>query len=288
MICGAASPVLLFLFYAVEGLFKTSVMWCLVWPGVWVYSFFSPICFSVNNLFRTLISLPLRFGSLALIYLLLFGLCSGSGKKVFTLLFPFLHLYASRFSWQNAGRTAVALLLIQPHVSRLAIAFCFWSCSCRCVRANYLYWPVLFRQVGGYKMANLKTAVAFHTRENIWFSVHLVSLHTALEAIDFTDRFTKIIVTFFWSQQLLVKTFLDYGGRPCTATSRNWRNQFRTALLGEEKTKTKYTGILCICRQHSSLTGVASRQQFLDAKLDDYGLWLIKTTRLPHPNLSGA
>lgn len=288
MICGAALLFFLFLFYAVEGFYLKHPSYVVlgVTPGFGFTHFFTNLL-SVNNLFSHVNFFTVRFGSLALIYLLLFGFVFRFWeKKVFyTVVSVFAFVCLTFFLGKMQDGRLWPFYSYSRMYLGLPLLFCFLIVLMPLRPRKLLILAcIVSASYGGYKMANLKTAVAFHTRENIWFGVHLVSLHTALEAIDFYGQVCKknncdffLVSNSFW-----LNTFLDYGGPavhsdfPETEETNSERRYWV-----REKNQNKVHGHFVYLSSTFELNQVLpADSSFSMQKLDDYGLWLIKNNTL--------
>jgi len=138
---------------------------------------------------------------------------------------------------------------------------------------------------GSFKLVSFNRQVAKHTDRSLWNGVHLVSLHSALDAIHFYGAACKKqgVDFFLVSNGFWLNTFLDYGGGavdkdfPLTQESNSERRYWV-----RNKTKDAVISKFVFLSQNYDFDSLAVHQpDFKIERLDNFGLMLVSNNKLP-------
>lgn len=276
------------LYYLIEGFYLRHPSYVIlgVTPGFGLQNFFTNL-FTINNLFSQVSFFTVRFGILVLIYLFLFGFVFRFWeKKVFytsVSVFVFIGLTFLLGKMQD-GRLWPFYSYSRMYLG-LPLIFClFIALMPLRPRKLLLLAFIVSGSYGGYKLVNMKNSVAFHTRESIWFGVHLVSLQSALDGINFYGESCRknncdffLISNGFW-----LNTFLDYGGPAVREDfpETEETNSERRYWVREKNQNKVHEHFIYLSSTFTLDKVLPANSSFSMQKLDDYGLWLIKNNTL--------
>lgn len=280
---------LLLLHYFFDGFYKSHPNYVIfgIQPELSAAFFFKNLS-AVNDLFAHINFFTVRFGAVLLLYLsfLAFILWKAE-RKAFLALSSFLILVLLTFF---SGKMQDGKLWPFYSYSRMYLGIPLLLCLLLCfvpLKAGRLFLTLVLVTFcfGAYKISNVKTSVAFHTRPQAWFGVHLVSLKQAREAIDFyRDVCKKQQAEFFLiSNGFWLNTFLNYGGPaiyPDFPPSQETNSERRYWVRNGNKNKV-YKQFVFLSATYSFEKSIPQNPAFELQKLDNYGLFVVKNNTLP-------